>query len=87
MEQSKWNLIVFNAPESTALEIVQRKDDNIHFILIFQLKKDRCRDLRKEQSRTKQNGESNLEICRGQLVEQLIVLGGQNEQDIDVVNG
>ena len=35
MEQSKWNLIVFNAPESTALEIVQRKDDNIHFILIF----------------------------------------------------
>ena len=45
------------------------------------------RDLRKEQSRMKQNGESNLEICRGQLVEQLIVLGGQNEQDIDVVNG
>ena len=32
MEQRKWNLIVFNAPKSTTLETVQRKDDDIQFI-------------------------------------------------------
>ena len=32
MEQRKWNLIVFNVPESTSPETVQRKDDDINFI-------------------------------------------------------